>query len=179
MPISKKILFVLMTSAVALVAVFALSKTAAANVWSAAERTSLIMATCSSGQEQYPELARLHNKIAAAGSLNEAHTLALTPMAVAIDALRNARSIVPFSDDLGLAETQLTDMYTRIEAADTPRRVADEFSGMMLAKLDNDKAATLKVGKTSCNYSTGDVIAIVVGLILGIIPGLIMLIVLC
>ena len=55
--------------------------------------------------------------------------------------------------------------YSRIEAADTPRRVADEFSGMMLAKLDNDKAATLKVGKTRCNYSTGEVIDIVVGLL--------------
>lgn len=179
MPISKKILFVLMTSAVILTAVFALSKTAAANVWAVAERTSLITATCSSGQEQYPELARLHNKIADAGSLIEARTLALTPTASAIGALRNARSIVPFSNDLRLAETQLTDMYSRIEAADTPHRVADEFSGMMLAKLDNDKAASLNVGKHKCDYSTGDSIAIVVGLILGVIPGLIMLIVLC
>lgn len=179
MIISRKILLMLVTLAVTLVAVFALPRTAAASIWSAAERTSLIMATCSSGPEQYPELARLHNMIAAAGSLSEAHGLALTPMAVAIDAVRNARSIAPFSDDLGSAEAQLTDMYSRIEAADTPRRVADEFSGMLLAKLDNDKAASVKVGKTGCSYSTGEVIAIVVGLILGIIPGLIMLIVLC
>ena len=176
---SKKILFVLITSAVTLAAVFALSKTAAANAWSAAEHTNLITATCSSGQEQYPELARLHNKIADADSLNDARILALTPTAAAIGALRNARSIVPFNTDLRLAETRLTDMYSRIEAADTPHQVANEFSGMMLAKLDNDKAATLKVGKTGCDYSTGDLIAIVVGLILGIIPGLIMLIVLC
>ena len=179
MPMSKKILFVLITSTVALATVFALSKTAAANAWPVAERTSLIAATCSSGQEQYPELARLHNKIADAGSLNEARTLALTPTVAAIDALRNARSIVPFSNDLRLAETKLADMYSRIEAADTPHQVANEFSGIMLAKLDDDKAASLQVGKTGCSYSTGEVIAIVVGLILGIIPGLILLIVLC
>ena len=179
MPMSKKILFVLMTGAVTLAAVFALSKTAAANAWPAAERTSLITATCSSGLEQYPELARLHNKIADAGSLIEARTLALTPTAAAIGVLRNARSIVPFSNDLRLAETKLTDMYSRIEAADTPHQVANEFSGMMLAGLDDDKAASLNVGKNKCNYSTGEVIAIVVGLILGIIPGLILLIVLC
>ena len=180
MPITKKILFVLTTSAITLVAVFALSKTAAANVWPVAERTSLITATCSSGQEQRPELARLHNKIADAGSINEARTLALTPTAAAIDALRNARSIVPFSNDLRLAEAKLTDMYSRIEAADTPHQVANEFSGnMMLAKLDDDKAASVQVGKTGCSYSTGEVIAIVIGLILGIIPGLILLVVLC
>lgn len=179
MSMSKKILFVLTTSAISLVAVFVLSKTAVANVWPVAERTSLITATCSSGQEQRPELARLHNKIADASSINEARTLALTPTAAAIDALRNARSIVPFSNDLRLAEIKLTDMYSRIEAADTPHRVANEFSGMMLAKLDDDKAASLQVGKTGCNYSTGEVIAIVVGLILGIIPGLILLFVLC
>ncbi len=179
MLINKKILFVSMASVVIFVAIFALSKTAAANVWSAAERMSLITATCSSGEEQHPELARLHNKIADASSLNEARALALTPTAAAIDALKSARSIMPFSNDLRLAEVRLADMYSRIDAADTSSQVANEFSGMMLAKLDNDKAATLKVGKVGCDYSTGDVIAIVVGLILGIIPGLIMLIVLC
>lgn len=176
--VSKKILTGLIASAVILIA-FALPKMATASVWSAAERVSLIAAACSCGPEQYSELTRLHNKIADARSLSEAQDLALTPMAEAIGAVKNARSIAPFSDDLSSAETRLTDMYSRIEAAETPRQVADEFSGMMLAKLDSDKAASLKLGKASCEYSTGEIIAIVVGLILGIIPGLIMLVVLC
>ena len=50
---------------------------------------------------------------------------------------------------------------------------------MMLAGLDNDRAAHVSVGKASCDYSTGETIAIVLGLILGIIPGLILLVVLC
>ncbi|MFZ2404634.1 MAG: hypothetical protein WAW41_05820, partial [Methylobacter sp.] len=58
-------------------------------------------------------------------------------------------------------------------------QVADAFSGMMLAGLDNDSAARVTAGNASCNYSTGEIIAIVVGLILGIIPGLILLVVLC
>src|SRR5512146_935863 len=115
---SKKILLVLMASAVILAAAFALPKTAVASAWSAAEPTSLITAACSSGQEQHPELARLHNKIADARSLSEARDLALTPTAAAIGALRNARYIAPFSEDLNSAETQLTDMYSRIEAAE-------------------------------------------------------------
>jgi hypothetical protein len=101
------------------------------------------------------------------------------PTVAAIGALKNARSIMPLSEDLRLAEARLADTHSRIEAANTPQQVANEFSGMMLAGLDSDKAASLKVGKVGCSYSTGEVIAIVVGLILGIIPGLILLIVLC
>lgn len=209
---SRKFLFALMQLVVTLAAVFILSKTAAANACSEVGHSSLLMAMIS-GQEQHPELVRLRDKISEADSLNEARTLALTPTAAAIGALKNARFIMPFSEDLRLAETRLADTHLRIAAASTPGQVANEFSGMlagfdndnatsvnthsriettntpdqvvnefprmMLAGLDNDKAASLKIGKVGCSYSTGEVIAIVVGLILGIIPGLILLIVLC
>ena len=139
----------------------------------------LATATCAAGSAKHPELVRLCDEISAAGSLNEARTLALAPTTEAIDALSNARSIMPFSEDLRLAETRLSDARSRIEAADTPDQVADEFSGMMLAGLDDDRVAGVSLGKVGCNYSTGETIAIVVGLILGIIPGLILLVVLC
>ena len=105
--------------------------------------------------------------------------MALAPTDEAIDALRNARNLIPFSDDLNSAETRLSDARSRILVASSQAEVADEFSGMMLAGLDNDSAARVSGGGGSCNYSTGEVIAIVVGLILGIIPGLILLVVLC
>ncbi|MDD5411505.1 MAG: hypothetical protein PHF31_08845 [Methylobacter sp.] len=63
--------------------------------------------------------------------------------------------------------------------ASSQAQVADEFSGMMLAGLDDDTVARVKAGNVGCNYSTGEIIGIVVGLILGIIPGLILLVVLC
>lgn len=176
---SKKFLFVLMMLAITPSIVFLMSKTAAANAWPTIESLDLVTAACPSGSAQYPELVRLHDDISEAGSLNEARALALAPTTDAIDALRNARSIMPFSEDLRLAETLLSDARSRIEDADTPDQVADEFSGMMLAGLDDDRAAHVNVGKVGCNYSTGELIAIVVGLILGIIPGLILLIVLC
>jgi len=53
------------------------------------------------------------------------------------------------------------------------------FSEMMVAGLDSDNPVKIGIANTSCHYSTGEVIAIVVGLILGIIPGLILLAVLC
>ena len=178
-PVSRKFLFVLLTSAVTLTTVLVLPKMAAANALPEAGHSNLVMTSRISGQEQHPDLVRLRDKISEVDNLNEARTLALTPTIAAIGALKNARSIMPFSEDLRLAEARLAATHSRIEAANTPQQVANEFSGMMLAGLDNDKAASVKMGKVGCSYSTGEVIAIVVGLILGIIPGLILLIVLC
>lgn len=163
----------LMASAISWLASLGLSAEAAASTWSA----DVVPPSCVS--QQHPELARLRDEIAAAGSLTAARTLALAPTAAAIDALRNARSLMPFSEDLRSAEVRLVDARARIDGAGTPHQVADEFSGMMLAGLDEDRAARVQMGKVGCDYSTGELIAIVVGLILGIIPGLILLIVLC
>ncbi|CAA9890224.1 conserved exported hypothetical protein [Candidatus Methylobacter favarea] len=179
MSTSNKFLFVLMMLAIIPAAVFMMSKTAAATTWPKEESLELVKAARTSGSTRYPELVRLRDEISKAGSVNEARVLALAPTNGAIGALKNARSIMPFSEDLRLAETRLSDARSRIEDAGMPRQVADEFSGMMLAGLDDDRAANVNVGKAGCSYSTGEVIAIVVGLILGIIPGLILLVVLC
>ncbi len=86
---------------------------------------------------------------------------------------------MPFSEDLQTAESRLDNARSRIMLASSQEQVADEFDGMMLAGLDNDRAASVNVGSGSCNYSTGELIGIAIGLILGIIPGLILLVVLC
>lgn len=156
-----------------------LSKTASANIWPSVGSLDLFKSSCPSGSDRYQELTQLKNEIAAAGTVNQAQAIALAPTDGAIDALKNARTIMPLSDDLRIAETRLSDARSRILAASSQEQVADEFSGMVLAGLDDDRAAHVSVGNASCNYSTGETIAIVVGLILGIIPGLILLVVLC
>jgi hypothetical protein len=176
---NKNVLSVLIFSVLTLIFIVTLSKTASANNWPSAGSFDLIKSSCSSGPDQYQELTRLKSEIAVAGTVNQAREMALAPTDGAIDALKNARAIMPFSDDLRTAETRLSDARSRIIVASSQEQVADEFSGMMLAGLDNDRAAQVNVGKESCNYSTGEIIAIVVGLILGIIPGLILLVVLC
>ncbi|WP_374089644.1 hypothetical protein [Methylomicrobium lacus] len=179
---SKKFLFVLMMMAITPIGIFMMPTTAvAAKAWPTPtiESLGLATATCATGSAQNPELIRLRDAISAAGNLNEARTLALTPTNDAIDALRNARSIMPFSEDLRLAETRLSDARSRIIVASSQEQVADAFDGMMIAGLDDDSAVRASAGGGSCNYSTGEIIAIVVGLILGIIPGLILLVVLC
>ncbi len=154
-------------------------QTANANIWSTVSAMELIKSSCPTGFEQYQELSQLKKDIIAAKSLSDAQKMALAPTDEAIEALSNARNLIPFSDDLNSAETRLSDARSRILVASSQAEVADEFSGMMLAGLDNDSAARVSAGSGSCNYSTGEVIAIVVGLILGIIPGLILLVVLC
>jgi hypothetical protein len=152
-------------------------KTALSQVWPLAADIS--EGVCASSKEVPPEITQLRDNIAGAKSIDEARTLALAPTDSALGALKNARTLMPFSEDLQTAETRLTDARHRIETADTPKQAADEFSGMMVAWLDDDRPAHVKVGKASCNYSTGESIAIVLGLILGIIPGLILLVLLC
>lgn len=125
------------------------------------------------------QIEQLRAQIANEESLEKARALALEPTDAAISAIHHARLIMPFSENLSAAEVRITEFRSHIEKAGTPNQVADEFSGMMVAWLDDDNMANVDIGDKSCNYSSGEVIAIVVGLILGIIPGIILLIVLC
>lgn len=165
----------------ALLSIFfaSLPQLANANSWPLAGSMELINSSCPAGSEQYQELNKLKQEITAADTPGHAREMALAPTDEAIEALNNARTIMPFSDDLRSAESRLSDARSRILMASSQAQVADEFSGMMLAGLDNDSLARASAGDVSCSYSTGETIAIVVGLILGIIPGLILLVVLC
>lgn len=175
---NKKLLFALMISALA--DVFIMPSTAVANDCPAIASLNSGTSTCASASAQHPDVIRLHDEILTANDLDEARALALAPTADALSALEDARAFIPFNEDLRLAESKLSDARSRIENAQTQDQVADEFSGMMLAGgLDEDRAAGVDVGGIDCNYSTGELIAIVIGLILGIIPGLILLVVLC
>lgn len=175
----KNILPVLIVWALALMPVMLLSKPAFANFLPSASSLESFTSSCLYGSNQYQKIAELKNKIATAKDVNLAREMALAPTDDAIEAIQNARGMIPFSDDLRLAESQLNAVRSRILVASSQAQVADEFSGMMLAGLDEDRAARVDVGKVDCVYSTGEIIAIVIGLILGIIPGLILLVVLC
>lgn len=181
MSIPKNIYDLKMLIILALASIFIVSMPQKANatIWPSAGAVELINSACPAGSEQYQELNRLKKDIAAAGTLSHAREMALAPTDQVIEALKTARHVMPFSDDLRSAETRLGDARTRIIVASSQAQVADEFSGMMLAGLDDNSAVRASAGNVGCNYSTGEVIAIVIGLILGIIPGLILLVVLC
>jgi hypothetical protein len=161
-----------------LIAILLLSSKANANISSLANALGLLNAACPTGLIQVQALEQLKFDIATTESVDQARAMALAPTDDALDALSNANAIMPFSDELNAAKNRLSEARLRILAATSQRQVADEFSGLMLAGLD-DNAANLSIGKASCNYTTGETIAIVLGLILGIIPGLILLVLLC
>ncbi|MGR9043807.1 MAG: hypothetical protein ACU83N_00840 [Gammaproteobacteria bacterium] len=175
----KKVLPAFVIPVLALILIGFQPVTVSANVLTSVDASDLIESNRLTGPEQYQELIQLRNEIATSTTIEKARTMALAPTEGAIDALKNARAVLPFSDDLLNAEVRLSDARSRILVASSQEQVANEFSGMMLAGLDDDRVAHVNVGKVGCNYSTGEIIAIVVGLILGIIPGLILLIVLC
>ncbi len=175
---NNKITSAFIVSIVTIVTV-SLSQSVFANIQSSSSALDLIKSTCPSGPSQYAELVQLKQEITTANSIDQARKLALSPTDDAINALKNARNLIPFSEDLRTAENRLNDARSRIMLASSQDQVADEFDGMMLAGLDNDRAAHVNIGSGGCDYSTGELIAIVIGLILGIIPGIILLVVLC
>jgi hypothetical protein len=160
--------------ALLLISFLSLSNPASANTLA----FDLLKSSCPTGSAQSLELDKLKIKIAAAETVDQARDLALAPTDSAIEALNTAGAMLPFSDEFDIAKSRLNQSRMRILTAASQTQVADEFSGIMLAGLD-DNAANVGVGKEECHYTTGEVIAIVIGLILGIIPGLILLVLLC
>ena len=106
---NKNVLSVLIFCIFILTSIVTSSKTASANIWPSAGSLGLVKSACSSGSEQHEEVIQLKKAIAAAGSVNQARKIALAPTDGAIDALKNARIIMPLSDDLRLAESWLND----------------------------------------------------------------------
>jgi hypothetical protein len=123
-----------------------------------------------------PEVARsealaLIDRVAAAPSVGDARALALEPTRGAHFALAQARRLSPWTGSLKDAELRLSAYEARIAAAPTQDAVAAELAS--LARIQAD------IGDGGCSYSTGEIIATVLGFILGIIPGIILLFLLC
>ena len=132
----------------------------------------------------------LARSIAAAPDVEHARELALAPARSASHALDRADALLPWSEpDLGRARERLASYQRAVNDAPGPAAVADRYErlthphsesmdGVQVADLGGP-AADVHVGKVGCDYSTGEIIAIVIGFILAIIPGIILLIVLC
>jgi hypothetical protein len=132
-------------------------------------------------------------RISAAPSVVEARRLAVGPVVVARRAVAVARLIAPGSDSLGEAHDRLEAFERQAEQSASPAEVAARFAELidsdaasvdepiqLAALLPDLEVENAKIhGPGNCDYSTGDIIAIVIGFILFIIPGIILLFVLC
>ena len=143
-------------------------------------------------------------KIANASTVEEARELILSQTSLARRALSTASWILPFSSSVREARDKIGNLEKRVYAANTQTEVARDFSEflavptdpgnskivdqnetgsslMVLAENDLDRSAVrVSTGDGHrCNYTTGEVIIIVIGFVLGIIPGIIFLFVFC
>ncbi len=121
------------------------------------------------------ELTALRDRIAAAPDLATAQEMAVAPV-------EQARSVVAklgwVSGSLRDAEKRMATYEARMRTAQSPAEVADHFGS--LVKLASSGSIVSDGLRTSgCNYSSGEIIAIVLGFFLFIIPGIILLILLC
>jgi hypothetical protein len=145
---------------------------------------SLLLAVAPARASQQPpgcscapkaELTALRDRIAEAPDLATAQEMAVAPV-------ERARSVVAklgwISSSLRDAEKRMADYESHVRTAKAPADVADHFGSLVRLA---DSGAVLSDGAHAggCSYSTGEVIAIVLGLFLGIIPGIILLILLC
>jgi len=114
------------------------------------------------------ELHAFEERLRGADSLEEAQELALDEVEQSRKAVQRATRLVPGDAELRATHADLEAFADGVAAAQSRGEVADRF-------------ATLRGQQTAanCHYSTGEVIAIVLGFILGVLPGIILLILLC
>ena len=141
-------------------------------------------------------------KIAAAPTVEEARALILSQTHLAAMALSTASWVVPFSPSVREARDKIERFEQRVYAANTQAEVARDFSEflgvpaepdnstigagsgdapILLAETDlNQSAVSVHGGGGGgCDYTTGEIIIIVLGFLLLIIPGIIFLIIFC
>lgn len=121
------------------------------------------------------ELTALRDRIAAEPDLATAQQMAITPV-------ERARSVVAklgwVSSSLRDAEKRMADYESNVRSAKAPADVADHF-GSLVKLASSNSVVSDGVHTSGCSYSTGEIIAIVLGFFLAIIPGIILLILLC
>lgn len=128
-------------------------------------------------------------QIADAPTVDAARKLAIGPARVARRALTVAAFAAPATDSLGDAKARLESFEAQVEASASPEEVAARFAELVDPTTASSgtpiQLADLEVGDADvdgpggCHYTTGEIIAVVIGFILFIIPGIILLIVLC
>ena len=119
------------------------------------------------------------NRILTAPTPEEARTLALSQTRLAHKALSRARWVLPFNSTVREVNRKLDAYEARIRDARTQNEVAAEFGRLVrVASAGDPKIVDAKV-RADCNYTTVEVVIIIIGFLLGIIPGIIFMFLLC
>jgi len=173
-----------LASVLALVLIMVVSASAGASV--VKNRDALLRgfdldAGACNGAEGRADLVNLRDRIGDSPSLEEARSLALEQTRLARKALSRARWVLPFNGAVGNASKRLDAYEVRVEEAGSPEEVAAAFGNLVrLASSENLKIVDAGLfDDKACDFTTGEIIVIVIGLLLGIIPGLIFMAIFC
>jgi hypothetical protein len=131
------------------------------------------------GEGARAELVAFRDRIAAAPSVGEAQAMAFGQTRLARKAVSRARWIVPFHPALGEARAKLDDFDARVREAKSQAEVARSFGRLVRVASADDLTIVDAELKADCEYTTGEIVIIVIGFFLAIIPGLIFMALLC
>ncbi|MEQ1508311.1 MAG: hypothetical protein ABMB14_39130, partial [Myxococcota bacterium] len=106
------------------------------------------------------------DRLAAAGTPDEAKELALNKVKVAHQAIDAAAGIVKDADGIAEADAKLDAFEAQIDAATSQDEVAAAFT-------------SLGATAGSCDYDKVEIVIIVIGFVLGILPGILFLLLFC
>lgn len=126
------------------------------------------------------QLAAWQQSVAASADVETARERVLADTRLVRQALAGAQRVAMFSEDLRDAGQRLDHFESSVAAAQSPAEVAasiNHFGGQENALAMADGGVT--VDSPDCHFSTGEIVAIVIGLILGILPGLLLMVLLC
>ena len=131
--------------------------------------------------EERTELMALRDRIADAPSVEASRDLALEQTDLARKALSRAKWVIPFNGALGQASEKLDAYEVRVKGAGSQEEVAAAFGDLVrLASADDLQVTDAGFfDKPGCNYTTGEIVVIVIGFLLAIIPGFIFMAIFC
>jgi len=125
------------------------------------------------------EILAFRDRLATAPTPEAARALALSQTRLAHQALARARWILPFSATVREAGSNLDAYEARLRQARTQEAVAAEFGGPVRVASGGDSRNDGAHARVNCDYTTTEIVIIVIGFILGIIPGIIFLFLFC
>ena len=86
---------------------------------------------------------------------------------------------IPFHPAIGEARAKIEAFEVEVRSAESQAEVAGAFGTLVRLASANDLTVVDADIKADCEYTTGEIVIIVIGFILAIIPGIIFMAILC
>lgn len=122
------------------------------------------------------ELTKFVTELENTSTVEAAREKAWRPAGLAMRALDLTRRVGPVRAEAAQVRSRLLAYQAQLAMASTPSQVGQAFRDLVSA--DDAQLQEARRHK-ACDFTTGELVVIIIGLILGILPGIILLILLC